>query len=67
MNRIEYLNLRLRIVSQWKEKFKNRNISEVARLAGVSRLTIYNALNNKFLPNLKTINKIEEVLDEKSK
>jgi len=62
MNRIEYLNLRLRIVAKWKNKFKERNITEVARLAGVSRVTIYNALNGKFLPSLKTINKIEAVL-----
>jgi len=60
------LKLRLNIVSNWDYKIKKskKSISQIAKLANVTRATIHNALNGSRLPNFTTINKVEEVLND---
>ena len=67
MKRHELLKLRINIVKNWKAKIHESGLSipQLARAAGVSRQTIYHAVQEVTLPNVTTINKIEEVLNEK--
>ena len=64
MSKNEHKQLRLNIIKNWKERFEGKNIRKIALLAGVERQTIYNALNGNTLPSARTINKIEEALNE---
>ena len=64
MKRQESLKLKLNTIKNWKERFiaSDLTISGVAKSVGVSRQTIHNAINGSRVPNVETINKIEELL-----
>jgi len=64
MRKNENLQLRLNTIKKWKERFKGRNITEIAEKAKVSRATIYYSINGDRIPNAGTINRIEEALNE---
>ena len=67
MKRHELLKLRINIVKNWESKIKQSGLSipQLAKRAGITRQTIYTALKEKTLPSVTTINKIEEVLNDK--
>lgn len=64
MKRTELITLKLNTIKSWPSKLKNKNITEVAKKAKVSRGTIYNALKGESVPSLSTINRIEEALND---
>jgi predicted transcriptional regulator len=68
MKRTEDLKTRLSIVKTWEQKMKDLklNPSKLAKLSGVHRQSIYTALKGETLPSFKTINKIEEILNDYS-
>lgn len=43
-----------------------KNLSEIARLAGVSRMTVQRVRYGKHMPNLETFNRLEAALDGKA-
>lgn len=61
---IELNKLKLSIVNNWKRKITSNNIINIAQKAGVESDEIYLALSGEQIPHLKTINKIEEVLNK---
>jgi DNA-binding phage protein len=65
MRKEQLITLKVNTVKSWKAKMRNKNIniSELAKVARVSRATIHNALKGCNIPNLNTINKIEEALN----
>ena len=67
MKRQEILKIKLNTIKNWGARIKasGKSISEVSRLSKVNRATIHNALNGSRLPNLTTINKVEDILNEK--
>lgn len=67
MKRQQILKIKLNTIKHWGERLKasGLTISKLANLSKVSRQTIHNALNGTRLPNLETINKIEEVFNER--
>lgn len=67
MSKNEHKQLRLNIIKNWKERFEGKNISKISKLSGLTRQTIYNARNGNTLPSARTINKIEEALNQINK
>jgi len=68
MNKIEETKFRLTTVGKWEKKIKysGMTISEISRKANICRGVIYNAIQGKTIPTVKTINKVEEVLKFKT-
>lgn len=54
--------LRKNIVASWSKKMEGKKITEISKKSGVSRATIWAALNGYHLPNFNTIDRIEAVL-----
>ena len=54
--------LRKNIVASWPKKMEGKKITEISKKSGVSRATIWAALNGYRLPNFNTIDRIEAVL-----
>jgi len=65
MSKNEDKQLRLNIIKNWKERFDDKNISKISKLSGLTRQTIYNTINGNTLPRARTINRIEEALNNK--
>lgn len=65
MNRKELIKLKFSIISNWEKKIKDSGITitDLAIKSGISRTTIYHAISGKTVPNIDTINKIEDVLN----
>jgi len=65
MRKEQLITLKVNTVKSWKAKMRNKNIniSELAKVARVSRATIHNSLKGSNIPNVNTINKIEEALN----
>ena len=53
---------RFEIAKGWKKEFKGKNITEIARMAGVSTATIHSAIRGFAIPTCKTISKIQEAI-----
>lgn len=62
MNNNELKKLRLDIVAGWKRRLKGKNISQISKMAGITRASIYYAMRGETLPTCKTINKIEDAI-----
>ena len=66
MNRKEFVKLKINIASNWKRKMEEKSMTVLvlSQKTGITRTTIYNAFDGTSIPNLDTINKIEEVLND---